>query len=135
MTATDRVAALIEERVSRNAALPDEDFIGTAWWQINEHEELVFALVPDTVKRIGVVWGAYEHVLGVDEHYDELDADLIAAFCQEHPFMAQARGSDLPEIGWRDFVAFGALFGCRHRDCVAWYWKVFFMTERRGLHA
>lgn len=132
MTATSRVAALIEDRVSRNMKLFDEEFLGIEWWQVDEHEQLVFALLPETVKRIGVVWGAYEQVLKICDHYDELDADLIAAFCQEHPFMAKARSGAMPEIGWRDFVAFGALFGCRHRDCVAWYWKDFFWHERQG---
>ncbi|MBK1623099.1 hypothetical protein [Afifella marina] len=132
MTATSRVAALIEERINRNRELPDEEFDGNEWWQVNAREELVFDLAPDRVRRLGVVWGAYEHVAGVDEHFDELDGDLIAAFCQEHPFMAQARGGDMPEISWRDFVAFGALFGCRHRDCVAWYWKNFFWHDRQG---
>lgn len=134
MSATTRVAALIEERVRRNRQQPDDTFVGTAWWQVTEQEELVFMLSTDIVRRIGVVWGAYQQVLGVEDYFEELDEGLIAALRAEYSFLQNAMSGDVPELTWKGFVDFGAMFGCDHRSCLAWYWKNFFREDRRGLH-
>lgn len=133
-TATERVAAIIERLIRREEGRDDDEFIGHDWWQINEFEIEVFGLQPSVVRRVAVVWGAYQQTLGADDHFGELDAVLLAALRAEQPFLQRTVQSGMPELTWSDFVTFGGLFGCDHRSCLAWYWKTFFHEDRRGLH-
>ena len=136
-SATGRLRRYIEERIAVNRARPESDFIGINDWQVTKAEIEVFMLFPAMVASVGPVWEAYCNAIGADfELRGEVDEDLFAELRREHPFLADAArggdsGFDLPYKSMDSFVRFGDLFGIDRATCVAWYWKVFFMLERR----
>lgn len=138
-SATVRLRAYIDRRIAENDARDEDDeaFIGINDWQVTEAEAEVFMLRPSKVRRVGPVWEAYCNAIGADfELRGEVDDELFAELRQEHPFLDEAmRGGSandgIPYKSMACFVRFGDLFGIDHATCVAWYWKVFFMMERR----
>lgn len=138
-SATKRLRAYIDRRIAENVAKDEDDdaFIGINDWQVTEAEAEVFMLRPSMVRRVGPVWEAYCNAIGADfELRGEVDDGLFAELRQEHPFLDEAmRGGGandgIPYKSMASFVRFGDLFGIDHPTCVAWYWKVFFMLERR----
>ena len=139
ISATDRLRIFIEARIAANEA-QDEDgdaFIGIDDWQVTEAEAEVFMLHPGAVRRVGPVWDAYCNAIGADFTLsDELGDGMFDELRREHPFLDEAirggpEGGGTPYQSMAGFVRFGELLGIDHRTCVAWYWKVLFMMERR----
>lgn len=139
LSATERLRTYIDRRIAENNARDQygDAFIGIEDWEVTEAEAEVFMLRPSKVRRVGPVWEAYCNAIGADfELRGEVDDDLFAALRREHPFLDEAMhggdtGHDMPYKSMASFVRFGDLFGIDHPTCVAWYWKVFFMMERR----
>lgn len=138
-SATERLRAYIDRRIAENGERDEygDAFIGINDWQVTEAEAEVFMLRPSKVRRVGPVWEAYCNAIGADfELRGEVDDGLFADLRREHPFLDEAArggdtGQDMPYKSMASFVRFGDLFGIDHPTCVAWYWKVFFMMERR----
>jgi hypothetical protein len=139
LSATERLRAYIDRRIDENRARDEygDAFIGINDDQVTEAEAEVFMLYPSKVQRIGPVWEAYCNAIGADfELRGEVDDGLFAELRQEHPFLDEAMhggdtGHDMPYKSMASFIRFGDLFGVDHPTCVTWYWKVFFMMERR----
>lgn len=139
LSATERLRAYLDRRIAENIARDkdDEAFIGLNDDQVTEIEEFIFMLPPSKVRRVGPVWEAYCNAIGADfELRGEVDGDLFERLRIEHPFLAEAArggdsGYDMPYKSMASFISFGKLFGIDHPTCVSWYWKVFFMMERR----
>ncbi len=137
--ATERLRAYLDRRIAANEAGDEhgDAFIGINDWQVTEAEAEVFMLDPTKVRRVGPVWEAYCNAIGADfELRGEVDDALLAELRQEHPFLDEAMhggdtGHDMPYKSMASFVRFGELFGIDHPTCVSWYWKTFFMMERR----
>lgn len=141
-SATERLRAYLDRRIAANRARDEDEcgdaFIGINDNQVTEAEAHVFMLYPSRVRQVGPVWEAYCNAIGADPHGldGEVDDDLFETLRAEHRFLAEAaRGGDsgygMPYISMASFIRFGDLFGVDHPTCVAWYWKVFFMMERR----
>lgn len=139
LSATERLRAYLDRRFAENDAQDEygDAFIGIDDLQVTEAEAAVFMLHPSKVRRVGPVWEAYCNAIGADfELEGVVDDGLFAELRQEHPFLDEAMqggdtGYDMPYKSMASFIRFGELFGIDHQTCVAWYWKYFFMMERR----
>jgi len=104
---------------------------GYDWFNLSEHEAIVFGLSLDDLPALVSVWMAFEAVMDICDMFERPDAALLAAVRSELPWLRHSMESRSLEC--HEFQKFAKLFGVSNRMAHAWFSKRDFWDVRCGI--
>ncbi len=102
-----------------------EHYEGSDWWQVNEDEQGVFNLEPDTMIKIVPVYLAFEAIAGIGQN-EFFELPLCEEARKELPWITQ------DTIIEEEFTRFASMFDISKRIAHAFFWKHSFWEIRQG---
>lgn len=104
---------------------------GYDWFNLSEHEAIVFGLGLDDLPALVSVWMAFEAVMDICDMFERADAALLDAVRCELPWLRQSIEARALEC--HEFQKFAKLFGVSNRMAHAWFSKRDFWDLRCGI--